>query len=91
MSISLARERVLVAKLTAKEAELLKSLQAKVEAPDEPSVGRNINVSFDLGDEKQVAMAKKFGFLPSDDDDDDGDDDGDDDADDAPKRRGYFG
>jgi hypothetical protein len=76
-----------MAKLTAKEKQLLDQLSAKAEAPDSPSTARSLNVSIDLGDEKQVARAQKLGLLdPFDDDDDDGGDD----ADDTPKRRSYF-
>ena len=83
-----------MAKLTEDEASMLKKLMAKREAPDSPAVGRAINVSIDLGDEKQVARAIKLGLLDSDSmNGDDGDDDegGDGEGDDTPKRRGYFG
>lgn len=81
-----------MAKLSAKEAKLLKDLQDKSEAPDAPSVARSLNVSIDLGDDKQVARAMKLGLLDGVDDDDEGDgDDGDSGGDDTPRRRGYFG
>ena len=80
--------------LTSDEQKLLKKLQRKAEEPDAPAVGRSVNVSVDLGDEKQVRYAHKLGLLSglfdSDDGGDDGDDDGDDDDEETPKRRGYF-
>lgn len=78
-----------MAKLSDKEQQMLKALQAKAEAPDEPSVGRSIRVTLDLGDPEQVKRAQKYGLLPADDDDDEPaptnePEDG------APKRGGYF-
>ena len=83
--------------LTKREKEMLERLQAKAEEPDRGPISRALNVSIDLGDAKQVALAKRYGFL--DDDDDDLDDEGTDDkggkngdeGDDTPKRKGYFG
>lgn len=82
--------------LTNDESNLLKKLLKKKDEPDAAPIGRSVNVSVDLGDEKQVKAAHKLGLLSglfdSDDDDDkngDGNDD-DDDADDGPTRRGYF-
>lgn len=82
--------------LSSEEQKLLKKLQKKAEEPDAPAVGRSVNVSVDLGDEKQVRAAHKLGLLSglfsddSDDDDNDDDDDGDADDEDTPRRRGYF-
>ena len=70
---------------------MLERLQAKAEEPDPPAVGRTLSASIDLGDEKQVKLAQRFGFLPSDDTDDDDGDTGGDDGDETPKRKGYFG
>jgi hypothetical protein len=78
-----------VAKLSAKEAELLKKLQAKAEAPEAPASNRTLNIDIDLGDDKQVARAIKLGLLDAG-DDDDGDGDDDDDGDEPPKRRSFF-
>jgi len=82
-----------VAKLTDEEASLLKKLMAKREAPEGAPVGRAINVSIDLGDEKQVARAIKLGLLDDDSlgDGDTGDEGDDDQGDDTPVRHGYFG
>ena len=80
--------------LTSKEKKLLENLTRKAEEPDAGPVSKSVNVLVDLKDAASVAMAKKFGFLPDDDDDTDDDDTDDtDDADkgdDTPKRRGYF-
>jgi hypothetical protein len=80
--------------LSSEEQKLLKKLQRKAEEPDAPAIGRSVNVSVDLGDEKQVQRAHKLGLLSglfdADDADDDDDDDDDDDAEDTPRRRGYF-
>lgn len=62
---------------------------AKKDAPSAPAVGRSVNVSIDLGDEKQVARAIKLGLLDGGEDDDD-DGAADDEPDDAPRKRGYF-
>lgn len=82
-----------MAKLSDKEKALLEKLQAKAEAPDAPAVGRNLNVTIDLGDPKQVALAIKHGFLGSDDIEDDDDDDAgsDNGGEDTPRRKGFFG
>ncbi|MDE2101942.1 MAG: hypothetical protein KGL39_32145 [Patescibacteria group bacterium] len=76
--------------LSPDEQKTLKALQRKAEEPDAPPVGRSVNVSVDLSDPKQVALAIKHGFLSAigADDDDTGDDEPE--EDDAPKRRGYF-
>lgn len=88
-----------MAKLTSEESGLLKRLMAKSEAPDAPPASRHVNVSVDLGDEKQVERAQKLGLLDmftgdddTDTDDGNGDDGdaGDGDGEEAPKRRGYF-
>jgi hypothetical protein len=80
--------------LTSKEKKLLENLTRKAEEPDAGPVSKSVNVLVDLKDAASVAMAKKFGFLPDDDDADDDDADGDADTDaegdDTPKRRGYF-
>ncbi len=82
-----------MAKLTDEEANMLKKLMAKREAPDAAPVGRAINVSIDLGDQKQVERAIRLGLLDDTDTGDDGGDDdgGDTDGDETPKRKGYFG
>lgn len=84
--------------LTDKEKATLEALNKKAKEPDAAPVGRSLRANIDLGDEKQVSLARKLGFLPSeeDDDDDDGKDKKDkkdkkDDDDDTPNRRGYFG
>lgn len=87
-----------MAKLSAREEKVLKALRDKQEAPDAPSASRALNISIDLGDEKQVERAQRLGLLDmfsGDDDDDDGNDDdnddgNDDDDEEAPRRRGYF-
>lgn len=81
-----------MAKLSKKEQDLLDRLNAKLEAPESSPANRSISVNIDLGDEKQVKLAQRFGFLDRDDDedDDDGSDDDDKEADQPPKRRGYF-
>ena len=83
-----------MAKLTADEEKLLKKLTQKREAPDPGPIGRAINVSIDLGDEKQVERARRLGLLDGFDDEDEQEDteeEGEEEADDTPKRRGYFG
>jgi hypothetical protein len=78
-----------VAKLSKKEQEILDQLHAKQEAPDEPQYGRSVHVNVDLGDEKQVSIARRiFPGLFDDDEVEDGSDEDEPDA--APKRRGYF-
>lgn len=85
-------------RLTKEEAAVLKRLREKADAPDAPPASRALNISIDLGDEKQVERAQKLGLLDllaggdDDTDDDDADDtDADDtDTEDVPKRRGYF-
>jgi hypothetical protein len=84
-----------VARLTAQEESLLKKLMSKREAPDAPQSQRTLNISIDLGDEKQVERATRLGLLDMfDDDEPDSDEpepDGDEpEPDDTPKRRGYF-
>lgn len=80
--------------LSDKESKMLANLLKKKDEPDAPAIGRNVNVSIDLGDDKQVERAHKLGLLSGlfDDDDDDDDDKNDDDDDDeeTPRRRGYF-
>lgn len=81
-----------MAKLSAAEQKALDKLIAKSEAPDTSPSSRAVSFSVDLGDEKQVGLARRLGLIDdSDDDDDAGDDDeGGDDEDGTPKRRGYF-
>jgi hypothetical protein len=83
--------------LSDKETKMLERLMKKKDEPDPPAASRALNISIDLGDEKQVERAQKLGLLSmltgDDDADDDGnDDDGndDDDDEDVPRRRGYF-
>jgi hypothetical protein len=89
--------------LTQKETRMLEALMRKKDQPDAPPASRSLNISIDLGDEKQVERARGLGLLDwitgDDDGDGDGDDDkngkngdgdGDDDDDDVPRRRGYF-
>ena len=54
-----------MARLTAKEQELLDQLTAKAEAPDEPENrnSRNLDIMIDLSDEHAVARALKLGLL----------------------------
>lgn len=88
-----------MAKLSADEEKTLAALLGKKKAPDASPVGKSLNISVDLGDEKQVERAQRLGLLDmftgADDDDDadgaDGADDDDDDADRSPRRRGFFG
>lgn len=75
--------------LTEKEKEMLERLTAKSKEPDAPPIGRSLSVHIDMGDEKAIARAQRFGFLAPD-EDDDGDGDGDGDGEETPKRRGYF-
>jgi hypothetical protein len=56
-----------MAKLTEEQAATLAELQALAEAPDEPEsngTSRVLNFTVDLGDEAQIARARKLGFLP---------------------------
>lgn len=83
--------------LSPDEKKALKRLQEKANEPDPPAASRALNISLDLGDEKQVKLAGKLGLLSDifDSDDDDTDDDTDDTDDDdhndePPRRRGYF-
>lgn len=87
--------------LSSKEQKLLENLLKKKDEPERPEPGKNLNISIDLGDDKQVEKARRLGLLDwimGDDDDDDDDDkktdddddDSDDDDDDVPRRRGYF-
>lgn len=81
-----------MAKLSAAEQAVLDKLQAKMEAPDAPPVGRSIQASVNLGDPEQVKLAIKHGFLTADEveelkDEEKGDDEK---GDDTPKRRGFF-
>lgn len=86
-----------MARLTPDEEKALKALKRKQEAPDEPTIGKSLNITVDLGDEKQVERAQKLGLLSmfasddTDTDDDDTDTDDDDtDTDDTPRRKGFF-
>lgn len=81
-----------MAQLSKQEQALLEKLQAKMEAPDRPSVGRTLNATIDLGDPKQVALAIKHGFLDADDPElgDEGGSEGAEQPDEKPNRRGYF-
>lgn len=67
------------------ESKLLKKLLKKKDEPEAPAASRALNISLDLGDEKQVQRAQGLGllgaFAGSDDDDDDDDNDDDDDDD----------
>jgi len=68
---------------------------AKREAPDEPPIGKTLNISIDLGDEKQVERAHRLGLLSlfsdnGDDDTEGQDGDGEVEVEEGPKRRGYF-
>ena len=77
--------------LSAKEKQLLERLQAKVDEPDAGPIGKTLNATIDLADKAQVALAKKFGFLPDDIEDEEEEDKPEEKpTDDAPKRRGYF-
>lgn len=80
-----------MAKLSKDEEGLLKRLQAKLDAPDVPSIGRSITAHINFGNPEEVALAIKHGFLDSDDDDDDDDDDDKDKKpDEKPGRKGFF-
>lgn len=81
-----------MARLTSQEESLLKKLMSKREAPEAPMTGRTLNISIDLGDDKQIERATRLGLLDmlNDDSDDDGTGDEPDEPDDTPKRRGYF-
>jgi hypothetical protein len=81
--------------LSTSEKKMLARLQQKSEEPDAPPIGKSLNISLDLGDEKQVERATKLGLLDrlfgdNDDDDDETEDENDDTDDEAPRRRGYF-
>lgn len=82
-----------MAKLSKEEQAALRRLQEKAEAPEPPSVARSLTASINLGNPEEVKLAKRYGFLPADDDDDEQDDtdQGDEEGDETPKRRGYFG
>lgn len=86
-------------KLTEEEAAKLAELQAKAEAPDEEPAGgpgRVVNYHVDLGDEKQVGLARKLGFLPADEPEGEGGEEGggesdeEEEAEEEPTRRGFF-
>jgi hypothetical protein len=79
-----------VAKLSESEKAALARLQAKAEAPDEGPISKAINVTINLGDKAQVALAKKMGFLPDDDEEVTEEMEGEE-GDETPKRKGYFG
>lgn len=79
-----------MAKLSAEEKETLRRLREKERAPDAPGMARAINISVDLGDENQVKMAKRYGFLPADDDEEEAPEEEEEEGDETPKRRGYF-
>jgi hypothetical protein len=72
----------------------LKKLLAKRESEEKASKrgSARLNVSLDLGDEKQVGLARKLGFIDLEDDADDGGEGETDevDADETPGRGGYF-
>lgn len=82
--------------LSEKQRRQLERLQELEKQPEAAPVGRHVNVTIDLGNADQVAMGRKMGFLPGDDDeDDDGDDEGDEGdgggrRDETPKRKGFF-
>lgn len=78
--------------LSAKQRRQLEELQELEKQPAAPQVGRSVHVNVDLSDPDQVSMARRMGFLPSDEDDEpDEPDDGDDpDPEATPRRRGYF-
>jgi hypothetical protein len=78
-----------MAKLSQEEQNLLKKLQAKAEAPDAPEIGKSLRADINLGDPEQVKLAKKYGFLPP--DEDESEEEGSEEPDEKPKRRGYFG
>lgn len=78
-----------MAKLSSDEQKMLKQLQAKAEAPDEPAIGRSIRVNIDLSDDNQVKRAIKWGLLPADEDEEETDG-GEEEAEETPKRRGFF-
>ena len=78
--------------LSAEEKKQLKALERKAQEPDPPAMGKSVSVHVDLSDANSVAMAKKYGFLPSDEpenDDEDTDEDEEDDEE-TPRRKGYF-
>lgn len=76
--------------LTDKEKTLLEKLSKKAEEPDTPAVSKSVNVIVDLKDKVQVAMAKKMGFLPNDDEDEEEEEEPE--PDDKPNRKSlYFG
>ncbi len=77
--------------LSKKEAAMLEALQKKAEEPDGPKVAA-VNVTVDLGDEKQLQRARSLGLLGAlfgSEDDEDGEDE-ETEEDEAPKRRSYF-
>lgn len=80
--------------LTDKETRTLEKLMRKKDEPDAPAANRSLNISIDLGDDKQVERAQKLGLLDlltgDDDDDDESDDDDDGKDEEVPRRRGYF-
>ena len=81
-----------MAKLTEEEQAQFEAFQKKMEAPDEPPVGKTVTYVVDLGDDAQVKRARKMGFLPDDldaEESKDGDE-GEEELDETPKRRGYF-
>ena len=78
-----------MAKLSKEEMTLMERLKAKMEAPEAPSIGRQVIAHVNLGNADEVSLAKKLGFFPDDDDDDD-DDDGDGEEE-TPRRGGFFG
>lgn len=77
--------------LSDEEQATFKELQRKAKEPAAAPVGKSINVTVDLSDEKQVARAIKHGFLTAEEvaEDKEGDN-GDGEGDETPRRKGYF-
>lgn len=82
-----------MAKLSKEEQEQLDALTAKAEAPDEEEAGGGVshvlNVAVDLGDEKQVGLARKLGFFPPDEEETPAPED-EVPPEEEPQRRGFF-
>jgi hypothetical protein len=86
--------------LTDEQAKQLEELEKLRDAPDEPAgngggIGRVLNVTIDLGDDKQVARAFKLGLLdePAPDEPEGGEGEGEEQTEgegEGPRRGGFF-
>lgn len=78
-----------MAKLSKEDQEALDALNAKLEAPDEPPMGKSVTYMVDLGDKDQVAMAKRQGWLRDEEPEQESTED-EEPEEETPRRKGYF-